>query len=90
MSSLFCELSDKTEGMDLRELSDYISTLKLALLCTEVLGDMEDNQSNEANCQYHNALAHLDLAATAMRMARYKHKTEPPFEIVSQSSNYGE
>ncbi len=82
---LFSELGDKTEDMDLRELSDYITTLKRVLLCTEVLGDMEDKQSNEARCQYHNALAHLDLAANAMRLARYKHKTEPPFEIVSQS-----
>jgi len=79
------EIIDQIEDADLRELSNYICDLSRALLCTEVLGDMEDNQSNEARCHYHNARAHLDLAATAVKMAHYKHKTEPPFEIVSQS-----
>jgi len=71
--TVFSELSDRTQYMDLRELSSYIYDLKLALLCTEALEDIDD-KSVEANCQYHNALAHLDLASTAMKLAHIKHK----------------
>jgi hypothetical protein len=72
----FGEIADRTQYMSLSDLSELICTLKRALLCTEALEDIdeEDLGRTEAHCQYFTALDHLGLAATAMKMAHIKYK----------------
>ena len=73
----FRELSDRTNCMDLRDLSKLITNLKRALLCTEALEDIDDKypeEFGEAHFQYFTALDHLGLAATALKLAHIKHK----------------
>ena len=73
--SIFDELSDRTENMELREMHDYIYTLKQVLLCTEALEDISDRGGQrlvESCTHYYTALGHLDLASNAMKMAYIK------------------
>jgi len=77
MKALLTEITEKTDQMDLIELANYMETLRMALLCSDVYHDIDEeieymhDKKGEPLAHMCSALAHLDLAEQALKLAHY-------------------
>jgi len=71
MKEEYDAITDALEGMDLREISRYLEDLRLNLLCHEASEEIDTviADKEEAVQHYLTALAHIDLAQRAMKLA---------------------
>lgn len=82
MKPLLAEITGKTDKMDLIELANFMETLRMALLCSDVYHDIDEDIDHERDkrgepfAHMCSALAYLDLTEQALRLAYYaKSKT---------------
>ena len=71
MKTQFEEIGDVLEGMDLRQISRYLEDLRLSLLCHEACEEIDTliTAEEEPAQHYLTALAHIDLAQRAVKLA---------------------
>jgi hypothetical protein len=72
MNDTYKEIINKTDGMTLFEMSDYIENLRLAFLTNKESDSLDTTElglPSEAWSHYCSALSYLDLADQALKLA---------------------
>ena len=77
MNALLNEITEKTDKMDLIELANYMEALRMALLCSDVYHEVDEEIEHEKDekgvplAHMFSALSHLELAEQALRLAHF-------------------